>query len=37
MKDDEIGRAFSTHGRDQICKQNLVRKPERKRPLGSLG
>jgi hypothetical protein len=34
VKEDEMGRACSPHGRDEKCRQNFGRKPERKRPLG---
>jgi hypothetical protein len=34
VKKDEMGGACNTHGRDEICIQILVRKPEGKSPLG---
>jgi hypothetical protein len=37
MKENEIGRACSTHGRTNRCIQIFGRNPEGKRPLGRLG
>jgi hypothetical protein len=35
-KDNEMGRAYSTHGRDWKCIQNSVRKPKQRRLLENL-
>jgi len=34
IKEDEMGGAFVTHGRDEKCIQNFVGNHEVKRPLG---
>jgi hypothetical protein len=36
MKKNEIGGASGTHSGQERCIQGLVRRPERKRPLGRL-